>query len=66
MARAGNRRVYLIDDKIYKTNYKLFGKNWHCRYCGEVFKKNDIIFSLYNNNIKWYHKKCYDLTLYEG
>jgi hypothetical protein len=66
MARKGNRRIYKVTDKIHKTNSTLFGKNWKCRFCGEKFKEGDTIYALYNNNVKWYHRQCYNLTLYNA
>jgi len=66
MARKGSKRIYGVDDKIHVTNWKLFGENWKCQFCGERFIIGDKILAIYNNNIKWYHKKCYDLTLYDA
>jgi len=66
IARTGSKRIYTVDNKIHETNCRLFGENWKCQYCDERFQKGDNILAMYNRNIKWYHKKCYDLTLYDA
>jgi len=66
MVRKGSKRLYTIDDKILKTNLRLFGNDFRCQFCGEKFIMGDIVYAVYSKNIKWYHKKCYELTLYDG
>jgi len=66
MARNGSKRIYTVDSKVYDTNWKLFGEDWKCQFCRELFLIGDKIMALYNKNIKWYHKKCYDLTFYDS
>ena len=41
MVRRGSRRVYVINDKILKTNWRLFGDRFRCHLCGENFVKGD-------------------------
>lgn len=56
MARTGSKNIYTVDDKIHESNWQLFGENGKCQLCGARDQKD----------IKWYHKECYDLTLYDG
>ena len=66
MVRRGSRQVYVIDEKILKTNWSLFGDDFRCHLCSEKFVQGDTIYAIYNKNVKWYHKKCYEITLYDG
>jgi len=66
MVRIGSRRIYVVDKKILKTNLTLIGDDFCCSYCGDRFVEGDTVHTNYNKNIKWYHKKCYELTLYDG
>lgn len=66
MVRKGSRRVYVVSDRILKTNWSLFGDSFRCQLCGEKFVQGNMVYAVYNKNINWYHKKCYELTLYDG
>ena len=66
LVRRGSRRLYNLSERTLKINRRLFGDSFRCQYCGEKFEVGDVIYSVYNKNVKWYHKKCYELTLYDG